>query len=287
MEEPPGKFHDFSKKLPACVSPSAQGVYLAESPPVQLRDTGSTMKSLSRISVPLLAAALGLPQAPMQLYAQGAPPQAFAQNQDRGQQDGGGMGSIQDHSVRGDITAISGDSITVKTEEGEVYTVATGPNTRLRKQRDQIKITDLHIGDVIAAIGDKDPKARTVGAVFVMVLDKEQYAKARADFGKTWTTGVVQSIDGTNIVVKRPDNVTQTISVDENTSFRKHREDITLPDIKVGDNVNARGALQKGTFVATELNVGGPGGPGGFGGGAARRSASNAPTSQPEPQSNN
>ena len=239
------------------------------------------MKSLFRISVPLLAAALVLPQ-PIS-YAQGAP-QHLRSEPGPGPAGRRRHGVIQDHSVRGDITTIAGDTITVKTEQGEVYTIATGPNTRFRKQRDQIKITDLHIGDMIAAIGDKDPKAKTVGAVFVMVLDKEQYQKMRADFGKTWTTGVVQSIDGTNIIVKRPDNITQTISVDENTSFRKHREDITLPDIKVGDNVNARGALQKGNFVATELNVGGPGG---FGGGAGRRSAPNAPTSQPEPQSNN
>ncbi len=197
----------------------------------------------------------------------------FGPSQDQGQQDGGGMGPFQDHSVRGDITAISGDTITVKTEEGEVYTVATGPNTRFRKQRDQIKITDLHTGDMIAAIGDKDPKAKTVGAVFVMVIDKEQYQKARADFGKTWTTGVVQSIDGTNIVIKRPDNVTQTIAVDENTSFRKHREDITLPDIKVGDNVNARGALQKRKLPRDRTQRRRTRRTGGFGGGGRRPAA--------------
>jgi hypothetical protein len=132
---------------------------------------------------------------------------------------------------------------------------------------------------MIAAVGDKDPKAKTVGAVFVMVIDREQYEKARADFGKTWTAGAVQSIDGTNIVIKRPDNIIQTISVDENTSFRKHREDITLPDIKVGDNVTARGALQKGTFLATIVSVGGPRG---FGEGS-HRPAPNAST----PPSNN
>jgi hypothetical protein len=231
------------------------------------------MKSLFRISVPLLTAVLFLPQI---TRAQGLS-QHFGPSQEQDQQEGGGMGSFQDHSVRGDIASISGDTITVKTEEGEVYTVATGPNTRFRKQRDQIKITDLHAGDMIAAIGDKDPKAKTVGAVFVMVIDKEQYQKARADFGKTWTTGIVQSIDGTNIVIKRPDNTMQTVAVDENTSFRKHREDITLPDIKVGDNVTARGALQSGSFLATELSVGGPGG---FGGGG-RRSAPNASMPQP------
>lgn len=230
------------------------------------------MKSSGPIFSALLTAVLFLPLA----HAQATPPQPAGPDQSNDQYRGGGMGEFQDHSVRGDITAISGSTITVKTDEGEVYTVATSANTRFRKQRDEVKLTDLHVGDMIAAMGDKDPKAKTVGAVFVMIIDKEQYEKMRADFGKTWTAGVVQSIDGTNIVIKRPDNVTQTIAVDENTSFRKRREDITLADIKPGDNVNARGALQNGSFLATELNIGGPGG-----GGGGHRTAPNSDATPP------
>lgn len=204
------------------------------------------MKALARIAVPLFAAVFCLALIPVQLFAQ---PSMQA----------GGMADIQAHSVRGNITAISGNTITVKTDEGEVYTIATGANTRFRKERDPIQISDLHTGDLIAAIGDKDAKARSVGAVFVMVMDKARYEQMRAGFGKTWTAGVVQSIKGTNIVVKRADNQTQTIAVDENTSFRKRREDITLPEIKPGDTIGARGALHNGTFLATMVNVGGGG----------------------------
>ncbi|HTD54552.1 MAG TPA: hypothetical protein VK670_04170, partial [Silvibacterium sp.] len=92
----------------------------------------------------------------------------------------------------------------------------------------------------------------------------------------------------------RPDNVTQTIVVDENTSFRKRRDSITLADIKIGDNISARGSLQNGNFLATVLAVGGPsgpgpggpGGPGGFGG--ERRSQSgSAPPPGPNPAAPN
>jgi Domain of unknown function (DUF5666) len=193
-----------------------------------------------------------------------------------GQMQGMG-GAFGEHGVRGTVTAISGDNITVKTETGDIYKVETGPNTRFRKQRDQIKISDIHVGDMIGAAGDKDDKAKTLGAMIVMLIDKEQYEKARADFGKTWTAGAIQSIDETKITVKRPDNVVQTIVVDENTSFRKRRDSITLADIKVGDNITAQGSLQNGNFLATVLNVGGPGGPGrgGFGGGGGNRGAGN------------
>jgi hypothetical protein len=233
------------------------------------------MRSPLRIRVLFLALALSATAV--------APAQPGSQDQ----QGGWNSGDFEQHSVRGDITAISDTSITIKTDEGETYTIATGPNTRIRKQRDEVKFTELHVGDMIAAVGDKDPKAKTVGAMFVIVIDKEQYAKARADFGKTWTTGVVQSIDGTNIVIKRPDNVTQTIAVDENTGFRRHREDITLADIKPGDHIGARGALRNGAFLATEVSIGGGGGGGAGGGGnrSGRRSES-TPNSGPPPSNN-
>ena len=190
-------------------------------------------------------------------------------------------GVFAGHGVRGTVTAISGNDISVKTEKGDVYKIETGPNTRFRKEREQVKISDIHVGDMVGAAGDLDDKDKTVGAVVVMVIDKEQYEKARADFGKTWTAGAIQSIDETKITIKRPDNVVQTIVVDENTSFRKRRDSITLADIKVGDNVNARGAVQNGNFVATVLNVGGPGGPGGpggFRGGGGSQGGTNTPS---------
>jgi hypothetical protein len=207
---------------------------------LDLKDSGSMMKVLVRIAVPLLAAAFCLVPA---LHAQPA-------------MQAGGMADIQAHSVRGDVTAITGNTITVKTEEGQVYTIQTGPNTRFRKQRDPIQIGEVHTGDMIAAVGDKDVKARTMGAAFVMVIDKARYEQMRAGFGKTWTAGVVQSIEGTNIMIKRADGQTQTIAVDENTSFRRRREDITLPDIKAGETIGARGALHNGAFLATLVNVG-------------------------------
>jgi Cu/Ag efflux protein CusF len=184
----------------------------------------------------LVAAAFCLPQFSTQLNAQ--------------------MRGLQDRGIQGDVTAVSGNTITVKTTEGEVYTVSTGPNTRFRKQRDQIAISDLHPGDMIAAMGDKDAKAHTVGAMYVMVMDKARYEQMQAEFGKTWTAGTVQSISGTNITIKRTDGVTQTVSVDENTTFRRRRDDITLADIKVGDEINARGALHNGAFVATQVSEG-------------------------------
>lgn len=244
MENRAQRLHNFSRHA-SCLRIVASIFQIKQTVPGK---NSNYMKSLLCISALLLTTALWLPRS----HAQTAPQDSQGPRYGRGM----GIAEMQAHSVRGDITALSGNTITVKTEEGEVYSIATGPNTHFRKERDQIQISDLHVGDMIAAMGDKDPKARTLGAVFVVVIDKARYEQMRADFGKTWTAGVVQAINGTNITIKRPDKAIQTIAVDENTSFRRRREDITLPDIKLGDNISARGALQNGSFLATMVVVG-------------------------------
>jgi hypothetical protein len=80
----------------------------------------------------------------------------------------------------------------------------------------------------------------------------------REGMGKEFVAGQVKSIDGTKLTISAPDGKDYNIEVDENTSFRKGRESITFPDIKVGDRVMGRGKLNSaGVFVPETLNVGG------------------------------
>lgn len=184
--------------------------------------------------------------------------------------EGGGMGAGR--GVGGTVTAISGSTITIKTEDGDTYQIFTSANSHIMKRVDRqpepVKITDIHVGDAVVAGGEIDAKAKTVGAVFVMVLTPEQAAQAkkmREDFGKTWTAGEVTAIKDLDITVKRRDGVIQTVSVDENTSFKKRNDSITLADIQVGDMLRATGALKGSSFLAATVNVGRMGGPGGPG----------------------
>ena len=45
------------------------------------------------------------------------------------------------------------------------------------------------------------------------------------------------------------------VSVDEDTSFRKRHQSITLPEIQVGDGMTATGGLNKNVFEAKVLTV--------------------------------
>jgi hypothetical protein len=125
--------------------------------------------------------------------------------------------------VRGTITATSPDHLTVKTDAGEIYQVSLSANTRLTKDRQPVKVADIKVGDGVGAMGILDPDTKTVHAVFVGVIDAEQVKKARENMGKTYITGKVTAIDmdALKVTVMRPDGVSQVISVDEQTSFKR------------------------------------------------------------------
>lgn len=182
--------------------------------------------------------------------------------------------------VRGTVTAVAGDHLTVKTEAGEVYQVVVSANTRVTRARQPVKVADIKAGDGVGAMGVLDAPTKTIHAVFVGVMDAEQVKQAREDLGKKYITGKVTAVDmdALKITVLRPDGVSQVIGVDEGTSFKRggrgmaammngsgtveagagadaSTESITLADVKVGDRVAGRGVLKSGVFVPTELGV--------------------------------
>ena len=189
-----------------------------------------------------------------------AAPAAYAQEDNgMGPPDGGdGMGQVfgRGNGVRGTVTATAADSFTIHTDEGDTYMVFYSPNTRLMKDRQPIAAADVHVGDMLLAGGIVDAKAKTVGAVLLLDIDVQEVRKARAAFGKTWVMGKVTAVHELRITIERAgDKQAQIVAVDENTSFRKHREDVTLADVKVGDTISAEGALHADTFLATNLRI--------------------------------
>ena len=51
------------------------------------------------------------------------------------------------------------------------------------------------------------------------------------------------------------DNTAHSFVADENTTFRKRRDPITLADIQVGDTVRVEGAVKDGAFLATQVSA--------------------------------
>ena len=198
---------------------------------------------------------------------------------------GPGMGFAR--GLLGTVQEAAADHYSIKTEAGLVYTVYFSVNTRIFRQPAQgpgpagqqgqrgdsqhnppqpLKPTDIKVGDPIIAIGEVDSSAKSVGAVSILQVDPErarQMREMQANYGKTWIMGKVTAIDGVRVTLFGAiDNASHAFVADENTTFRKRREPITLADIQIGDTMRAEGALKDGTFVAATVTVMGapPGG---------------------------
>ncbi len=210
---------------------------------------------------------------------------------------GGGMG--QGRGLMGTVTEAAADHYIIKTDAGESYIVHFSADTRLIKQTAQgprqgqgqgpeqgqgqgrqrgeggdyggnppatIKSTDIKVGDAVEARGEIDATAKSIGAVVVMQLDPERAKEMRemqANYGKTWLVGKITAVDGVKVTIMGSvDNAAHSFMADENTSFRKRRDPITLADLQVGDTVRIEGAVKDGAFLATTVNAMGapPGG---------------------------
>ncbi len=123
----------------------------------------------------------------------------------------------------GEVTAVSGNTLTVKGENGHPVTIVTTDNTRIMKDRGPVRASDLHVGDGLMAFGNLDPATGTLHAAMVMATDAAELKTMRENLGKTYITGRVTAInlDDAKMTVERPDHVAQTIGFDESTSFKR------------------------------------------------------------------
>ena len=234
------------------------------------------------LSVPVFIMAVALSGAAIaQDAAQGPPPtgdQGAESGMGRPGRGGWGRGMGMGNGVSGTVTEVTSEHFTVKSLTGETWTIHYSANTRMAKQPPRpagettqqqgpmtayvpspIKASDVKVGDTIMAAGQVDQGARSVGAVGVMVIDPErakQMQAMQANYGKTWLMGRVTAIEETKVTIEGGmDHAVHTFVADENTSFRKRREPVTLADVQVGDGVRVEGALKDGQFVATTVNV--------------------------------
>ena len=205
----------------------------------------------------------------------------------QGQQQGrGAFAGMQ--RVAGEVTAVAGSTLTVKTEDGTTMQIVTTDNTRVMKGRGvTVKVAELKVGDGVMAAGMLDAPKKTLHAAMVFATDAAQVKAMKENLGKTYIVGKVTAIDMDNatMTVERPDHVAQTIGFDETTSFRRGgrggvggfgtggglgtgggsvaqgaapeagEESITLADIKVGENVRGTGSVKGGRFVPTQMVV--------------------------------
>jgi len=215
-------------------------------------------KQFSRLGLlMLLCATISQAQAPApaaQGQDQGAPP---AERQRRGPDDARGLPLI------GKITAINKGSMELAKPDGSTATVKLTDKTEYHRDRQAAKLADFKVGDMVFVRGEENADhsmtAQVIGGRSGGGTDGSGRGVGGSggfgELGKDFVLGEVKSVDAPSLTVLRPDNVTQTLELNEETSLRRGRESITMADIQPGDHVVVRGAVQNNAFVPKNVMV--------------------------------
>jgi hypothetical protein len=190
------------------------------------------------------------------------PPQQSSRGETERRQ---GPQEARGRGVVGKITAIKDGAFELERMDGANVTVKLTDKTEYRKDRQSAKLQDFKVGDTvfIRTEGTQDLTALVVagrtgnspggpgmggpgGGLMMM---------GGGELGKDFVFGEVKSVDAPKITVLRPDDVTQTLELNEETSLRKGRESVTMADIQVGDHIFVRGGVQNNAFVAKMVMV--------------------------------
>ena len=209
-------------------------------------------KRFSRLGlVTLLFATVGQTQAPA--------PAATGQEQKPGvterltqrPEDGRGL------PLFGKITAINKGSMELAKPDGSTAIVKLTDKTEYRQDRQGAKLADFKVGELVYVRGEENADhsvtARLIGGR--SGGGPEGGGKGFGELGKDFVVGEVKSVDAPQLTVLRPDNVTQTLELNEETSLRRGRESITMADIQPGDHVVVRGAVRNNVFVPKNVMV--------------------------------
>jgi hypothetical protein len=233
-------------------------------PPAQVTATAVALPSLSRQALMARIGLLGIAAAALVAAAllifstSAAPNNILAAGSNGGSTNGGvnllngGPGGPGGFGVRGGhgfgfggitITAISGNSISLKTDDGWTRTISVDSGTTYSRSGDSIALGDLKVGDQVGFRQTlEDDGTWTIDSVVVILPH---------------VGGEVTKVDGTTITVTQRDGTTATIKVSGQTDYAVNGDDsAALADVKVGMFLVAEGTKNSdGSLTATEVRA--------------------------------
>lgn len=163
---------------------------------------------------------------------------------------------LRGNALVGQIQSITPGEMKIAARDGSTATVHLSAKTSFNFEQQPAKPEDFKAGMLVILRGTKSADGTwEAEAVSARTGPPRQGGGNPEAVRGEFIAGTVKAIDGTRITLKRLDETTQTIEVDENTSLHKRRESITLADIRVGDSVISRGETKDGTFAPKSLNV--------------------------------
>jgi len=185
-----------------------------------------------------------------------------------------GRGGERRPGVAGKLTAIHEQSIEITRQDGSVVTVKISGSTQFRKEREAAKLGDFKVGDTVFVRGEENAD-HTWAAEMIGERPAGGFGggagagggrgegqgggpgggRPTGVLGQDYVFGEVKSIEAPKLTILRPDNVTQTVELNEETSLRKGRDSITMADIQAGDHIMVRGGMANNVFQPKSVMV--------------------------------
>ncbi len=188
-----------------------------------------------------------------------------------------GRGGERRPSLFGKLTAVHDQSIEVANQNAGTVTVKISGSTQFRKEGEAAKLTDLKVGDIVFVRGEENPDHTWTAEMIGTRPNGGSgggpggggpqggrggpgggFPRRAGVLGQDYVFGEVKLIDAPKMTILRPDNVTQTIELNEETSLRKGRDSITMADIQAGDHVFVPGGMKGNAFEPKSVMVIGP-----------------------------
>jgi RNase P/RNase MRP subunit p29 len=160
---------------------------------------------------------------------------------------------LREHTVRGKVTAVEGQTLVITTREGEKEVVTTSETHFHVPNVEEPGLDVIEVGCIIAALGQKDDDG-TFTAQIVAVARARRLRKMIVR--RNMVGGEVTAIEGTTLTAETRQGE-KTILTDESTRFRiPGVESPSIENIKVGDRIIALGRRNEdGGFVAKVVGV--------------------------------
>jgi Domain of unknown function (DUF5666) len=231
------------------------------------------MKAIAKVFLGSLVCSLAVgmvKRAEAGAFQDAPPPRNPSSSESRGAAQGPGRGGDRRPSLFGKLTAVHDQSIEITRQGGDAVTVKISGSTQFRKEGEAAKLTDLKVGDIIFVRGQENADhtwtAEMIGTRLGGGGGGAEGGRGGAAgggrpagvLGQDYIFGEVKAIDAPKLTILRPDNVTQTVELNEETSLRKGRDSITMADIQAGDHIMVRGAMANNAFQPKSVMVIGP-----------------------------
>jgi hypothetical protein len=156
--------------------------------------------------------------------------------------------------IEGSVTEVGSDHLKVHTKSGDDVTVAVNADTIIRANDHLAGLTDIKVGDRVN-VNARVNADGSVTALRIEVEDEHGGGNGNDDHGAE-LTGNIASISAGAITVTTGGGSTITVNISATTSIRHGATTLAPSDLKVGNHVEVKGALNAdGSIAATSIKV--------------------------------